>query len=260
MNKTLVFDVQGNFAHFRKFYANSTSLSYEFPPRTTVCGMIAGMIGIEKDQYYELFKENQAFIGVQIINPTKRMSQTVNYMWVKSTKDLNGSAGPMQIPVEWVTHFNGVGKGQVRYRIYFSHQDEELQAKLLDLLQENKAYYPPYLGISEALGSMDWIGEFDMIEVNRSEELIDIVTVCPISQLQDISYIAEPGSGLGRTYMRDRIPCDFAAERRLTGVAQVIYEPNGHSITARVKSSVYQLQIAAEPIYILPLTSWSTGG
>ncbi|GLI07648.1 type I-B CRISPR-associated protein Cas5 [Paenibacillus tyrfis] len=253
--KTVVFEVRGNFAHFRKFYANSTSLSYEFPPRTTACGMIAAILGMERDSYYELMSEEQAFVCVQIMEPVKRMSQTVNYMWVKGTKDLNGSAGPMQIPVEWVTNIDGVGKGEVGYRIYFSHRDEALLEKLSSLLKENQTYYPIYLGLSEALGHVRWIGEFELEHVDESDELIEISTVCPIEQLQDIFYVQAGEGGQVRKYMRDRIPCDFAAERRLTGVAQVIYEPNGHPITARVKHRVYRLRINDEPLYILPLTS-----
>ncbi len=259
--KTVVFEVRGCFAHFRKFYANSTSLSYEFPPRTTVCGMIAAILGIEKDSYYELFSEEQAFVCVQIVHPTKRMSQTVNYMWVKSSKDLNGSAGPMQIPLEWVTHANGVGRGEVCYRIYFSHRDNALQGKLVDLLKENKAHFPVFLGISEALGSTRWVGEFDTVEMDKSEEMVDIVTVCPIDRLEDICYVQGQEPGSARKYMRDRIPCDFSADRRLAGVGQVIYEPNGRSISAKVKHKVYRLSIDhGEPVYILPLTSRTSEG
>ncbi|KPA09783.1 CRISPR-associated protein Cas5 domain protein, partial [Candidatus Magnetomorum sp. HK-1] len=38
--KILSFRLNGRFAHFRKFYTNSSSLSYFVPPRTAIIGML----------------------------------------------------------------------------------------------------------------------------------------------------------------------------------------------------------------------------
>ena len=48
----LVFDISGKFAHFRKYYTNSSSLTYLVPPRTSIYGLIAGILGLERDSYY----------------------------------------------------------------------------------------------------------------------------------------------------------------------------------------------------------------
>jgi len=32
----LSFDIVGKFAHFKKYYANNTALSFSIPPRTTI--------------------------------------------------------------------------------------------------------------------------------------------------------------------------------------------------------------------------------
>jgi len=53
LSKGLLFSVRGYMAHFRKVYSNSTSLSYYFPPRTTLMGLVAAAMGKDRDSYYE---------------------------------------------------------------------------------------------------------------------------------------------------------------------------------------------------------------
>jgi len=55
--KALSFRIMGAMAHFRKVFSNSTSMSYYFPPRTTVMGIIAAAMGKERDSYYEELNE-----------------------------------------------------------------------------------------------------------------------------------------------------------------------------------------------------------
>lgn len=63
--KFLVFDLKGKFAHFRKFYTNSSSLSYLVPPRTVIEGMVAAILGFERDSYYDMFSAENLLVAVQ---------------------------------------------------------------------------------------------------------------------------------------------------------------------------------------------------
>jgi CRISPR-associated protein, Cas5h family len=83
MNKILIFDLVGMFAHFRKFYTNSSSLSYAFPPRTVITGLLAGILGYERDKYYEEFSSENCSVGLAIKNPIRKLVQTVNYIRTK---------------------------------------------------------------------------------------------------------------------------------------------------------------------------------
>lgn len=251
----LVFDLTGCFAHFRKFYTNSTSLSYEFPPPTTVFGIVAGILGMSKDSYYEQLNERTTFLAVRIMHPTKRMNQTVNYLWVKEKKHLNGSGGRIQIPVEWVVAQPGVGVGALRYRIYFHHKDEKIYDQLKLFLKEDQSIYPPYLGITEAPAKIEWVGEFSVKAVKLSGKR-EIATVTPMHMLTDIDF---PKSGeRRRMYMRDRVPCSFSAQRQLQGITSVIYEPNGQTIVAEVKNELFYVECSenkGDGVWILPIRS-----
>ncbi|BBD73350.1 hypothetical protein HS1genome_1739 [Sulfodiicoccus acidiphilus] len=63
--------IKGKMAHFRKVYSNSTSLSYYFPPRTTVLGIMAAALGMERDSYYE--KLNWYDVGVAALTPLRKL-------------------------------------------------------------------------------------------------------------------------------------------------------------------------------------------
>lgn len=253
--KIIVFDIKGAFAHFRKFYANSTSLSYDFPPRTAVCGMIAAILGLERDSYYSLFNEDNASMAVQILSPTKRISQTLNYLWIKDPKDFNASSGHMQVPVEWVVHKDGIGRGLVAYRIFFNHTDPDLHEKLLNLIVQSKSEFPVYLGVTEAPAAICLVGEggFSAAEYDSLSSPLEISTVCPVHKLRKIIFSKD--GEVRRTYMRDRVPCSFLSDRTLETMTQVLYEPNGHSIIAEVESGVKQIRINNEATNIVFLES-----
>ena len=108
----VVFDIEGNFAHFRKIYTNSSSLSYTVPPRTTIQGIIAAILGYERDSYYSYMDENLN-ISVKKNYPTYKMTQTLNYIKAESTGELVRPKNHTQIPFEVIS-----AKPKVSYRIY----------------------------------------------------------------------------------------------------------------------------------------------
>ena len=58
------FDVTAGFAHFRKVGTNSAKPSYRVPPRTTVAGLLAGIMGMPRDSYYDLFSPSSSALAV----------------------------------------------------------------------------------------------------------------------------------------------------------------------------------------------------
>ena len=69
--KIFSFHLRGKMAHFRKYYSNSSALSYFIPPRTTVVGILAGLLGRERDTYYNEFSLKKCNIALAIQSPIK---------------------------------------------------------------------------------------------------------------------------------------------------------------------------------------------
>ena len=84
MDKILVFDVWGEYAHFRKYYTTTSPLSFSIPPRTAISGLMGAIIGLSKDEYLKYFSKEQAQIAVRILNPIKKVRLAENLI---NTKD-----------------------------------------------------------------------------------------------------------------------------------------------------------------------------
>lgn len=171
--KVISFNLNGKMAHFRKYYSNSTALSYILPPVTTIKGMIAGLLGYERDSYYDLFNNTQCKIAISIEKPVKKITQTMNLLKVESLNDLNGAGKnrtqnnteflfPRDIRMDWIS-----------YKIIFWHSNEDLMNKLEKCLCNDHEFYRSK-GISLALGAsqcLGWIenGKISKVSVERSK-------------------------------------------------------------------------------------------
>ncbi len=118
IKKIIGFQLSGKFAHFRKFYTNSSSLSYSLPPRTVICGMLASILKISRDEYYDLFSPENMKISVVIDEDTKlrKITQSINYLHDKYFNLLIGKAGKVQhsqCKFELLT-----AKKKLKYRIF----------------------------------------------------------------------------------------------------------------------------------------------
>lgn len=241
IDKLVIFDIFGPMAHFRKYYTNSSSLSYAFPPRTVVTGIIAGLLGWERDSYYEILSPKQCAVAVKIQSPFRKVLQTVKYLFVKNLSDFNGSAGHTMVPVELV--LPALGGKEVRYRIYFFHQDEKVMAELADVLT-NKTYgYPPYLGVSEFIASIEPIAteKVQVTEVPAGEE-VDLYTPVNCQAIQEGGIIYEvPGREVSLQYLKERMPLFFRPGRIPGGVADFLLEKNLHPLRLILKKPAWKI-------------------
>ena len=69
--KILVFDIWGEYAHFKKIYATTSALSYVVPPKTSIYGYIGAILGLEKEDniYLKSFSDKKCLIGISVRSP-----------------------------------------------------------------------------------------------------------------------------------------------------------------------------------------------
>lgn len=158
--RIITWKLHGKMAHFRKFYSNSTSLSYYIPPVITVKGFLAGLLGLERDSYYLRFSNESCKIAVGIGSRIKKTTQTMNLLKVESPKNLNGSYKGkythVQNYTEWVVPQN-ISTGDVCYRLAVWHKDADIMEKIEKCLCQTDNVYLSR-GISAALGSAQCLG------------------------------------------------------------------------------------------------------
>lgn len=226
----LVFDLKGRMAHFRKFDTNSSSLTYTAPPRTVISGLIAGVLGFEKDSYYHLFSCEHANIAVSIRLWPRKIMQTINYMFVKTSSHLNNSGGHTQIPLEFLLpHAN---YQHVEFRIYFQHNDKQLQDELEMRIKRGFYVYPPYLGLTEMLGTIIWIGKGECRElVLKNDDHVKFQSIVPVNKIKERSIISFQSGDQYSYYQKEKMPHYFDKNRFLVESTSYLMEKSGN-ITA----------------------------
>ncbi|MCX7942667.1 MAG: type I-B CRISPR-associated protein Cas5b [Dictyoglomaceae bacterium] len=208
--KVIIFDLYGKMAHFRKFYTNSSSLSYYFPPRTTIIGLIAGLLGYERDSYYEIFSPENTKITLSIKSPLRKVMQMINYVWAENIKQLNLSKGQhTQVPFEIIFPQNI--KENIYYRIFFHHKNEEILEDLKNKIKTYTFCFPPYLGITEFVGNIEFVGEGKAV-INRENQII-LDSIISVDYIKHRSIYLE--TYLGAQYVKEKMPFSFNKYRLL---------------------------------------------
>lgn len=225
MNPLVIFDLTGPYAMFRKFYTNSSSLSYPFPPRSTLSGLIAGLMGYERDTYNEDFQPSKCKIALSVRTPTRRVMQTVNYLMTKQASGFDGSEGGTQIPIEWI--YPAVPYESLQYRVYATHDDSDWLNRLDLLIRTETWVYPPYLGLTECLAQVRHIASVTDWRLKDSKSSVRLATVLPVEALEGLPSLIE-----GSQIIKERMPFVLNNQRQLEAIGDVLLERTGKGITA----------------------------
>ena len=222
MRKVVIFEIRGPAAHFRKFYTNSSSLSYAFPPRTTLAGIVAAVLGLPKDSYYSLLTGKEAHYALRLMTPVRKIMQTVKFVRTKTIKEVNGSGGPTMIPTEIILPVRG---RELFYRVYFYHDDPDFQEELAKQLALGPKF-PVYLGRSEFLAKINFLGVFP----GTALETNFVDTVVNLQLLNDEELLFSTPAGEDLRYLKEKMPFSFNPDRSIASTASVVYEIGGKKV------------------------------
>ena len=220
-DKILIFDIWADYAHFRKYSTTVSPLTFSIPPRTAICGLISAIIGLGKDQYLEHFSKKQANIAIRIISPIKTTRISHNLIDTETASGMNLIKNRIQILFEYVK--------DVKYRIYFRHENTELYNKTKEFLENHKSVYTPCLGLSENIANFCYIGERIYKEVIIDDFVkIDSVIPRPKDSLVDIDIEEE------KEYDDELMPIVMNKDRIVEEYNNIYFERNGLPIIAKV--------------------------
>jgi CRISPR-associated protein Cas5h len=243
----IIFDLTGYLAHFRKHFSTTSSLSYTFPPRTTLCGLIAGILGYNRDGYYKEFSSERCKIALQLMKPVRRLLQVINYLMTDDEavnyfkRTLRWWSEPAQIRLELITA-DGRILSEVHYRIFLHHENSYLMERLDNRLRSRKFYYPPSFGTANNLVTLTYVGNVKAEFFQPHEEMC-VSTIIPVSMVKSI----EPEKGL-RIYREELVPADFFENRTLRRMESYIYEESGKPIKVRIDGFAFKCKVNGEEI------------
>lgn len=224
--RCLSFTVSGPWAHFRRVEGNIVKQTYRIIPRTTVAGLVAAMLGIERDGYYERFEPASSAIAIE---PTARLRTLNMPMNTLSTANENlrslNPRGKISVklpdPSKHRQQHNYEVLVDPAYRIDLWLADEDWYDELRTRLESGTSHYVPSLGLSEHLAEIEYHGEFEVSEGPSGDE----VTVD--SAVPDASDQVVPDPGV--QWQMEQSPAFMTADdggRRTTAFTTYAYNPD----------------------------------
>jgi len=225
--KILVFDIWADYGHFRKFYTTSSPLTFSFPPPSTIAGILGAVYGVGKDEYLKKFSYDECKIALKIVNPVKKVRMGINLINTKGgywTLYSNQYHEPRtQIRTEFLK--------DPYFRIYFTHENEGIFKALASLLKEHKSTYTVSLGLSELLADFKYVDEYNS-KLKTDNEFVEFQT--PVTESKLIQNGLEIESG--KKYFKEKMPIKMNPERVVEKYDDVIFEPDGKTIKAKVQT------------------------
>ena len=237
-----VFDIRSFFAVFRKHHSTTSTLSYSFPPRTTIAGMLAAILGYERDSYYDLFSSGKCRIALQVKGDVRHATNTVNYLITDrplTIKKLRGRGGRKPVHVD-VLLSGQLCLNQLFYRVFFNHEDERVQGELTERIRQGRFAYPPYLGTAYSLADVRYVGNVDA-EVYRPDGEIEVCTVLPKSAIARL----HPQEGT-KIFFEELVPADFSEGRRPARVETYVYGTG--AVRAKLNCEVFSCTVDGEKV------------
>lgn len=180
----LSFIVSGPWGHFRRVEGNIVKQTYRIVPRTTVAGLIAAMLGIGRDQYYDLFAPGESAVAVEPVSELRTMNMPINTL---STADEHMVRVPprgrklkvgLPDPTKPRQQHNYEVLVDPAYRIDCWLSDDATYSDLRNRLATGESHYVPSLGLSEHLASIEYLGEFD-VKPGADEQEVDVDSTVP---------------------------------------------------------------------------------
>jgi len=246
--KVLVFDIWGDYGHFKRIYTSTSPLTYDFPPKTTIYGILGCFLGLGKEEYLKYLNKNTVKVALKIINPIKKTDIAINLINTKNDI-LKKESIKVNKSTYKISKVNLIkNRTQIRfellknpkYRLYVNISNDDLYLKLKKLLKEHKTIYTPSLGISEFIANFNYVGEYSLIDnnTNINNENNNFTTVNTLIRRDNIIN-DEINLNHEKEYLFSKIPNEINQDRITTEYVDIFYEKNGEPINCKIKEVYY---------------------
>jgi CRISPR-associated protein Cas5h len=238
-DNVLVFDVGGEYGHFRKFNTTTSPLTYSIPPRTALIGMIGAILGIERETGVGKYEEGQkpladmlapdvADLAVQVINPTKKVTMAFNLLNTKTS--FFNIDNRTQIEFELLKN--------PRFRVFLRWKNRDLFQQLENMLVSRHSHFTTCLGLSQFTADIAYVGTYTGQMVEASDSHVPVISAVKLSALDR----AEPIKFQNEfKYVSDTFPVSMTSDRLVQEFAEIIVEATGNPIWAK-SDSLYAVE------------------
>ncbi len=226
--KVLVFDLFGDFAHFRKYYSTTSPVTFTIIPPVTVLGILGAILGLEKkeNQYLTRLNKAKTLLAIQILSRVKKIRMGINLVntkgniWVPKQRR---EGARTQIRFEFLK--------DVVYRLYVTMEDEHLFRQLTQMVKEHKTFYTVSLGLSELLADFNYVGTKEFTWEEGNGFFVDIDSAVPINSLMENGVQITPG----QRCLKEMVPVRMDHQRIVQDYSEMLVESQGNPLTLKLK-------------------------
>jgi len=158
MIKLISFRLKGRFGHFLRADAGASAISYPVPPRTVIMGIVGAVLGMSKDQSQVVLEPLDVAIAGRMPlthwHKAKLRKDPPDTLpnEIKRTQKQEKNTKPEKatlITQEWLF--------EPSYEIWIG-LPEPYHSELEGRLKERRWHFQPYLGLSEMMADLEYIG------------------------------------------------------------------------------------------------------
>jgi CRISPR-associated protein Cas5h len=168
MPEVLVFDLSGRYGTFKTPETTRSAMTFPFPPRTSVLGLVGAILGLPKNSYWADVSFRDSVVAVEVLRPGRRSGVMVNFTQTKDSLVFKAEGIMIPIPKNPLAAGSRGMNTQQRldllveptFRIYFGIADASVMDKLEQSLRDHLFAYPPYLGHANFLGEVNFVGRY----------------------------------------------------------------------------------------------------
>ncbi len=228
-DQIIVFDIEGEYGHFRKFNTTTSPLTYATPPRTALVGIIGAILGIEREQGLGQYTEGQiplsdllspekAQIAVQVLRPIQKTQMAFNLINTKSS--FFNIENRTQIEFELLK--------KPKFRVFLRWDEVEMTKELANKISNRSNHFTVCLGLSQLVASTHWVGSFASQPL-IVDDFAPVISAAKMSLLHPNDPIKLQNNSQFR-YISDTHPIFMTADRLVKEYAEVLIEANGQPI------------------------------
>lgn len=235
-DQCLSFTVSSSWGHFKRVGRTVTKQTYRIPPRTTIAGLLAAIVGAERDSYYGTFGADNAAIAITPESNLRTINIPTTGLGTDPDQDVTTTVKKRRNYA--LTYQETTGDRQLHayevlvsptYRIDVALEDEEFYQELREHLSAGTSVYPPSLGKSEYLATIEDVQAGQEVRRDPGNQQCDIDSVVPIKLAEAI-----PQGGVA--YESERSPAvmeQYRGGRRTTRFDDYVFTRRADS-TVRV--------------------------
>ena len=170
--QAIKFRLSGDYALFKKPYANNQPQSFVIPPKTAILGMIGAVMGWSKSEYIEKLPFDKFKYSVRLItSKIKKDLIGINLMQGKSAK-FSFNENPIKNPPERgqrsPTRFEFLK--DMEWEMFLIIEDDKIQDELFNRFKSKKFVYNPNLGLQSLFAKID---EIELLDIELTNEIND---------------------------------------------------------------------------------------